>query len=70
MNTITGDDDVGPLQPTSATAADLGVCVKTVRRFRRELPDFPQPVKVRGRDYDYTRKIRQWKREQAAKVSP
>ena len=32
----------------------------------RELPGFPQPVKIRGRNYDYTRLIQRWKREQAA----
>ena len=65
MTTIT-DDDLGPLQPTSATAADLGVCARSIERYRRELPGFPQPVKIRGRNYDYTRLIQRWKREQAA----
>ena len=35
MTTIT-DDDLGSLQPTRATAADLGVCTKSVERFRRD----------------------------------
>jgi hypothetical protein len=65
MATITDNDDIGPLQPTKATADDLGVCVKSVERFRREIPDFPQPVKIRGRNYDYVRQIQRWKRERA-----
>ena len=64
MTTIT--DDLGPLQPTRATAADLGVCTKSVERFRREIPDFPQPVKIRRRNYDYVREIQRWKRDRAA----
>jgi hypothetical protein len=65
MTTI-ADDDLGPLQPTRATAADLGVCTKSVERFRREIPDFPKPVKIRGRNYDYVREIQRWKRQRAA----
>ena len=65
MTTITNNDDVGPLQPTKATAADLGVCARSVERYRREIPDFPQPVKIRGRNYDYVRRIQKWKRERA-----
>jgi hypothetical protein len=60
--TYTTDDE-------SATAADLGVGVKTVRRFKRELPNFPQPVQIRGRDYYYARQIRKWKREQLERVT-
>ena len=67
MTTIP-DDDLGPLQPTSATAADLGVCARSIERYRRELPDFPQPVKIRGRNYDYTRQIQNYKRELSAKA--
>jgi predicted DNA-binding transcriptional regulator AlpA len=37
-----------------------------VERFRREIPDFPKPVKIRGRNYDYTREIQRWKRQRAA----
>jgi hypothetical protein len=62
----TTDDDLGPLQPTKATAADLGICARSVERYRRELPGFPQPVKIRGRNYDYTRLIQKYKRELAA----
>jgi hypothetical protein len=65
MTTIT-DDDLGPLQPTKVTAADLGVCARSVERYRRGIPDFPQPVKIRGRNYDRTRAIQNWKRKQAA----
>jgi hypothetical protein len=65
MTTITVSDDVGPLQPTKATAADLGVCARSVERYRREIPDFPQPLKIRGRNYDYVRRIQKWKRERA-----
>jgi hypothetical protein len=63
----TTDDDLGPLQPTKVTAADLGVCPRSVERYRREVPGFPQPVKIRGRNYDYTRQIRKYKRELLAK---
>jgi hypothetical protein len=66
MTTI-DDDDLGPLQPTKATAADLGVCPRTVERYRREIPDFPQPVNIRGRNFDYTRRIQKYKRELVAK---
>jgi hypothetical protein len=68
MTTIS-DDDLGPLQPTKATAADLGVCARSVERYRRDLPGFPQPVKIRGRNYDYTRLIQKWKRQQAGGVA-
>jgi hypothetical protein len=64
MTTIT-DDDLGPLQPTRQTAIDLGVCVRTVERYRREIPGFPQPIKIRNRNQDRTRAIQQWKRERA-----
>jgi hypothetical protein len=63
MTAIT-DDDLGPLQPTK----NLGVCLRSVERYRRELPGFPQPVKIRGRNYDYTRQIQKYKRELAAKA--
>ena len=69
-NTPIDDDvDVGPLQSTSAVAVDLDVGPKTVRKFKRELPHFPRPVKIRGRDYYYARQIRKWKRDQAARSS-
>jgi hypothetical protein len=67
MTTI-DDDDLGPLQPTKQTAADLGVCSRSIERYRRTMPGFPQPVNINGRNYDYARQIQSYKRGLAAKA--
>jgi hypothetical protein len=67
---MTTNDDIGPLQPAKAAAADLGITCRTIERYCRDPKlNFPQPITINGRNFYAVRQIERWKRDRAARAA-